>query len=47
MNLNTNSHHHSTAQLTVLLLLRLAIGWHFLYKGIAKLFTPNNWSSAS
>ncbi len=41
-----NKPHYSTAQLTVLLLLRLAIGWHFLYEGIAKLFTPN-WSSAS
>ncbi len=46
MSLNTNSHHYSTAQLTVLLLFRLSIGWHFLYEGIAKLFTPN-WSSAS
>jgi len=27
-------------------LLRIAIGWHFLYEGIAKIFTPN-WSSAS
>lgn len=26
--------------------LRIAIGWHFLYEGIAKIFTPN-WSSAS
>ncbi len=27
-------------------ILRIAIGWHFLYEGIAKIFTPN-WSSAS
>lgn len=46
MKLNYNSHHYSTAQLTALVFLRLAIGWHFLYEGIAKLFTPN-WSSAS
>jgi thiosulfate dehydrogenase [quinone] large subunit len=26
--------------------LRIAIGWHFLYEGVAKIFTPN-WSSAS
>jgi len=26
--------------------LRIAIGWHFLYEGIAKIFTPN-WSSIS
>jgi uncharacterized membrane protein YphA (DoxX/SURF4 family) len=43
---NNNNHHYSNAQLTVLILLRLTIGWHFLYEGIAKLFTPN-WSSAS
>jgi uncharacterized membrane protein YphA (DoxX/SURF4 family) len=27
-------------------LLRISIGWHFLYEGIAKIFTPN-WSSVS
>jgi thiosulfate dehydrogenase [quinone] large subunit len=26
--------------------LRIAIGWHFLYEGIAKIFAPN-WSSVS
>jgi uncharacterized membrane protein YphA (DoxX/SURF4 family) len=30
---------------TVLLLLRVAIGWHFLYEGVVKLFDPG-WSSA-
>ena len=30
----------------VLALLRIAIGWHFLYEGVAKLMTPN-WSAAS
>ena len=40
------NHYYSSLQLFILLLLRLAIGWHFLYEGIAKLFTPN-WSSAS
>lgn len=32
--------------LTMLVILRVAIGWHFLYEGISKLFIPN-WSSAS
>ena len=41
-----NNHHYSSLQLFILVLLRMAIGWHFLYEGIAKLFTPN-WSSAS
>jgi len=30
----------------ILTLLRIVIGWHFLYEGIVKLFNPN-WSSAS
>ena len=38
--------HYSSPQLFILVLLRIAIGWHFLYEGLAKLFTPN-WSSAS
>ncbi|MDZ7336734.1 MAG: DoxX family membrane protein [candidate division KSB1 bacterium] len=46
MSLNNNDHNYSNSQITVLFLLRLAIGWHFLYEGIAKLLTPN-WSSAS
>ena len=33
-------------QLTTLVLLRVLIGWHMLYEGIAKLLTPN-WTSAS
>lgn len=32
-------------QLTVLILLRIFIGWHFLYEGIAKLMNPY-WTSA-
>jgi uncharacterized membrane protein YphA (DoxX/SURF4 family) len=35
----------STVQKYMLLILRTAIGWHFLYEGITKLFTPH-WSSA-
>ena len=36
----------SGTQLTMLVLLRLAIGWHFLYEGIAKLLNPD-WSASS
>lgn len=35
---------YSGLQFTVLLLLRVAIGWHFLYEGISKLWTPG-WTS--
>jgi uncharacterized membrane protein YphA (DoxX/SURF4 family) len=36
---------YSNWQLTVLVLLRVTIGWHFLYEGLAKLMTPD-WSAA-
>jgi thiosulfate dehydrogenase [quinone] large subunit len=32
-------------KLIALTLLRVAIGWHFLFEGLSKLFTPA-WSSA-
>jgi len=35
----------SRAQTVILLILRIAIGWHFLYEGTAKLLIPG-WSSA-
>ncbi len=35
----------TTFQITTLVLLRILIGWHVLYEGIAKLLIPN-WSSA-
>ena len=35
---------YSGWQLPVLVILRVAIGWHFLYEGITKLINPN-WSS--
>ena len=38
------SERFTTIQLTVLVVLRLLIGWHLLYEGIAKLINPN-WSS--
>ncbi len=35
----------SKLQLTTLVVLRIVIGWHCLYEGISKLFTPG-WTSA-
>lgn len=35
---------YSRGQLSWLVVLRLAIGWHFLYEGLVKLMNPN-WSS--
>lgn len=37
-------HAYSSGQLTALALLRIVIGWHFLYEGVVKLMNPN-WSS--
>ena len=39
-----NNTNYSTWQLWSLVILRVAIGWHFLYEGITKLFNPD-WSS--
>ena len=36
---------YSKWQLTALIILRVLIGWHFLYEGIAKLMKPG-WSAA-
>ncbi|MCF6297642.1 MAG: DoxX family membrane protein [Flavobacteriaceae bacterium] len=36
---------YTTAQTSVLVLLRMLIGWHLLYEGVVKLQNPN-WSSA-
>lgn len=36
---------YSNLQLTALVILRVLIGWHFLYEGISKLINPY-WSSA-
>ncbi|MBN2374943.1 MAG: DoxX family protein [Sedimentisphaerales bacterium] len=46
MTLTNNKSNYSPLQVSILLLLRLAIGWHFLYEGVAKIYTPN-WSAAS
>lgn len=35
--------HYSGAQLWMLVIVRVLIGWHFLYEGIVKLLNPN-WS---
>jgi len=35
---------YTKRQLSMLVLLRLLIGWHFIYEGIVKLLNPN-WSS--
>lgn len=45
IDLSKNPLNFSSIQMWVLVILRIAIGWHFLYEGISKLFTPN-WSSA-
>ena len=39
------TNHTSTLRASILALLRIAVGWHFLYEGIAKLLTPH-WSAA-
>jgi len=36
---------YTPLQTAALVFLRLVIGWHFLYEGLAKLFNPN-WTSA-
>ena len=36
--------HFKSAHMYLLVLLRVAIGWHFLYEGLSKLLTPG-WSA--
>ena len=43
--MNMNHNNYTRLQLTFLLLLRFAAGWHLLYEGFAKLLNPA-WSSA-
>lgn len=45
VSLNFPKMNYSTKQLTSLVLLRLAIGWHFAYEGLTKIFTPG-WNSS-
>lgn len=35
---------YSNSQVTLLVILRILIGWHFLYEGVVKLMSPS-WSS--
>jgi len=44
-NLKLNFQKYSSYQLFALTLLRVSIGWHFLYEGLVKLFNPT-WSSS-
>jgi len=37
---------YNTGQLTMLVVLRVLIGWHFLYEGLSKLVNPD-WSSVA
>ena len=39
-----NSHSYTNTQLTALVLLRILIGWHFLYEGFVKMINPY-WSA--
>lgn len=38
------THPYTRGQLSALVILRMLVGWHFLYEGIVKLWNPN-WSS--
>lgn len=42
---DASNNNWSNNQMIIFTLLRVAIGWHFLYEGLVKLFTPG-WSSA-
>jgi len=37
---------YTNRQLSIIVLLRMVIGWHFLYEGVSKLLTPS-WSSVA
>lgn len=36
-----NEHKLSKAQLNILVLMRILIGWHFLYEGVIKVYSPS------
>lgn len=44
MNRKTTAANYSTWQIFGLTLLRVLIGWHFLYEGLVKIYTPG-WSA--
>lgn len=41
---SNDNYPYSTVQVSVLILLRMLIGWHLLFEGLVKLLNPN-WSS--
>ncbi len=43
--MNTDSGNLTRLQMTMIVVLRVVIGWHFLYEGVAKLMKPS-WSAA-
>jgi thiosulfate dehydrogenase [quinone] large subunit len=45
MQIKTKNTNYTNVQLTALVILRVLIGWHFLYEGIVKVLNPY-WSSA-
>jgi thiosulfate dehydrogenase (quinone) large subunit len=47
MKSNSVSQSYSNLQIFSLTLLRILIGWHFLYEGFAKLFSVPAWTSKS
>lgn len=42
--ITSSDKNYSNAQISLLVILRVLIGWHFLYEGITKILNPN-WSS--
>ncbi len=42
----TGQLHYSNRQIALLVVLRILIGWHFLYEGLSKLLNPD-WSSVA
>ena len=47
MKINNISQSYSNLQILSLTILRVLIGWHFLYEGFAKLFSVPAWSAKS
>ena len=44
-NIDTSKPEYSPMQVFALTFLRVLIGWHFLYEGLIKLYTPGGWSA--
>jgi thiosulfate dehydrogenase [quinone] large subunit len=43
--ISTSKAEYRTMQVFALTFLRVIIGWHFLYEGLIKLYTPGGWSA--